>query len=207
MYQFALIAIGLIVLTLGKRIAVMSAALGGLLGVLVLRILPGPTDSWVELLIPVGLAIAGFFLASFVSLAVNVVVPILGALGGALLATGILDVFGSESRGLYWLLAIVGGLAGWFLARTFKDVALIVLSGLIGGVLITRGLMPWFPSLQSELGTLLILVLAGGSVAFQSGFMAKRSAAAEAKAASQAQATAPVQPAVEGGSQAAGNNQ
>ena len=69
-------------------------------------------------------------------------------------------------------IAVVGGVVGLIMVRRYKDWAMIVLAGLIGGLLVTRGLTIWLPFLQGAFGTLLVIVLAGGGIAFQGGFIA-----------------------------------
>ena len=64
LFPVLIIAIGLVVLALGKKLAVMGAAVGALLGVVLLRLLNIPlTDVLLTLLIPGLLAVIGFFVA------------------------------------------------------------------------------------------------------------------------------------------------
>ena len=80
MFPVLIIAIGIVVLVLGKRLAVMGAAVGALLGVVLLRLLNIPlTDVLLTLLIPGLLAIIGFFVAGFAKGIVNIVLLVLGA--------------------------------------------------------------------------------------------------------------------------------
>jgi hypothetical protein len=178
MFPVLIIAIGITVLVLGKRLAVMGAAVGALLGVGLLRLLNIPlTDIFLTLLIPGLLAVGGFFVAGFAKGIINIVLLVLGALAGAAIVLVFLDLFHINSGVLDWLLAVVGGVVGLILVRRYNDWALIIFAGLIGGLLVTRGLTVWFESLQSVLGTLLVLVLAGGSIAFHGGFLGKGKAA------------------------------
>ncbi len=71
------------------------------------------------------------------------------------------------------LLVVVGGIIGVVLVRSFKDASMTILAGLVGGLLVTRGLSIWLPFVQGALATLLVIVLAGGGIAYQSGFFAK----------------------------------
>jgi hypothetical protein len=176
MFPVLIIAIGIVVLALGKRLAVMGAAIGALLGVALLTLL-GPSEVWVALAIPAGLAVAGFFVAGFAKAIVKIVLLVMGALAGALIVMGFLDLLKVPSGGLYWLLAVVGGVVGLILVRRYEGPALIVFSGLIGGLLVVRGLSDWLPSLKDgALGTLIVIVLAGLSIAYQGGFLARRNA-------------------------------
>ena len=84
MFPVLIIAIGIAVLVLGKKLAVMGAAVGALLGVALLRLLNIPlTDVLLTLLIPGLLAVIGFFVAGFAKGIVNIVLLVLGALAGA----------------------------------------------------------------------------------------------------------------------------
>jgi hypothetical protein len=194
MFPGLIILIGLAVLAFGKRLSVLGAAVGALLGVGLMRLFTIELDSWTALLLPGGLAIAGFFLAALTKTVVNIIIMVLGALAGAAIVLGMLDIF-NVTFGIWdWLFAAAGAGLGLFMVRRFADWALIILAGLVGAILITRGLTVWFPSLQGALGTLLVIVLAGGGIAYQGGIIDKRRAAAQAKAAEQAQATPPPQP-------------
>lgn len=184
MFPVLIIAIGIAVLVFGKRLAVMGAAVGALLGVGLLRLLNIPlTDVLLTLLIPGLLAVIGFFVAGFAKGIINIVLLVLGALAGAAIVLAFLDLFRINAGLLDWILAIVGGVVGLILVRRYHDWALIILAGVIGGLLVTRGLSAWLPFLNDSLvGTLLVLVLAGGSIVYEGGFLGKRKAAAPASA-------------------------
>jgi len=192
MYPILLIAIGLAVLLLGKRLAVLGAAIGAIVGVSLLYLFNATGDAWLQLFLVVGLAVVGFFAAGFAKAIVNVVLLVLGSLAGAAIVLGFLNLFQSEAGWLGWLFAAVGALIGFIMVRNFKDLALVILSGLIGGLLVTRGLSAWLTFLQQgALGTILTLVLAGGGIVFQGGFSGKDKVAAEAQAAPQPVAETP----------------
>jgi hypothetical protein len=175
MFPVLIIAIGIAVLVLGKKLAVMGAAVGALLGVGLLRLLNIPvTDLLLTLLIPGSLAVIGFFVAGFTKAIVNIVLLVVGALAGAAIVLAFLDLFHINSGLLDWILALVGGVIGLILVRRYNDWALIILAGVVGGLLVTRGLSAWLPFLKDTLGgTLLVIVLAGGSIAYEGGFLGK----------------------------------
>ena len=52
----------------------------------------------------------------------------------------------------------------------------------MGALLVMRGLTILLPALQGISGTLIVIVLAGASIAFQGGILGKRKAAAQAPA-------------------------
>ena len=175
MFPIFVIAIGIAVLAFGKRLAVLGAAVGALFGLALLHLFPGANSSpMLALMIPLLLAVIGFFVAGFAKGIVNIVVTVLGALAGAAIVIGFVDLFGTTSGLLYWFLALLGGVIGVILVRRFKDWAMIILAGLIGGLLVTRGLTEWFPFIQDAVRTLLVLVLAGASIVYQGGFLNKR---------------------------------
>ncbi len=191
MFPILAIAIGVTVLVVGKRLAVLGAAVGGLLGVGLLRLSSGTPDPLLALLIPGLLAVIGFFVAGFAKGIVNIVLLVIRALGGAAIVLAFLDLFKINSGLLDWLLAVIGGVVGLILVRRYKDWALIILAGLLGGLLVTRGLTTWLPILEGALGTLLVIVLAGASIVFQGGFLGKRKAAAQAKPVNDGQSAPP----------------
>lgn len=176
MYPVLVIAIGIAVLVLGKRLAVLGAAVGALLGAILLGLLSPSGSLLIQLLFVGGFAVAGFFLAGVAKAFVDIILLVIGAIGGAVIVLAFLGLFQIESNLFVWLLAIVGGVVGLMMVRRFKDSAMIVLAGLIGGLLVTRGLSA-FPLLgflkEGIWGALLTIVLAGGSIAYQGGFLSK----------------------------------
>ena len=142
-----------------------------------LRLFPGQSAPLLELAIPIVLAVIGFFAAGFAKGIVNIVLMVLGALAGAAITQGFLDLFSFNSGLLDLLLVLVGGVIGLVLVMRFKEWAMIILAGLVGGLLVTRGLTVWLPFLQGATGTLLVIVLAGVGIAVQGGFSGKRKTA------------------------------
>ncbi len=179
MFPFLEILIGLAVLALGKRLAVLGAAVGALFGLALLTIFPGIDNMFIRLAIPTGLAIAGFFFAGFAKGIVDIVLLVIGALAGAAIVVNFLNLFNAGSGLIGVILAVVGGVVGMILVRRFKDIAMIVLAGLIGGLLVVRGLTAWLPFLQGGAGTLLVLALAAGGIAYQGGFVSGKKKAAD----------------------------
>jgi hypothetical protein len=190
LFPVLIIAIGIAVLVAGKRLAVMGAAVGALLGVGLLYLLNIPlTDVLLTLLIPSSLAVIGFFVAGFAKGIVNIVLLVVGALAGAAIVLAFFNLFNIGSTLLVWLLAVVGGVVGLIMVRRYHDWAMLIFSGVVGGLLITRGLGVWLSFLQGVIGTLLVIVLAGGSIVLQGGFLSK------GKAAPPASGTPPTPPA------------
>jgi len=174
LFPVLIIAIGIAVLVVGKRLAVMGAAVGALLGVGLLYLLniKVTENLLLALLIPGLLAVIGFFVAGFAKAIVNIVLLVLGALAGAAIVLAFFNLFNIGSTLFVWILAVVGGVVGLIMVRRYHDWAMLIFSGLIGGLLVTRGLSEWFDFLKNSLvGTLLVLVLAGGSIFIQGGFL------------------------------------
>ncbi|MBP6440116.1 MAG: hypothetical protein KA259_00810 [Caldilineaceae bacterium] len=186
MFPVALIAIGVAVLVFGRRLAILGAAVGALLGVVLLGLFTASGDLWLQLAFVGGLAVAGFFVAGFARGIVDVVLLVMGALGGAAITLALLDLLGMTDPGaVRWLLAVVGGAVGLIMMRRFRrgsrDWGIIILASLIGALLVTRGLTALLPFLQDTIWrSLLFIVLAGGGFVYQGGFLAQRKAAKKA---------------------------
>ena len=185
MFPILLILIGIAVLVFGKRLAVLGAAVGALLGVGLLSLFSASGDPLLQFAVVGLLAVLGAFVGGFAKGLVNIIVLVLGALAGAAIVLGFLDLFNIGPGPLNWLLAVVGGFVGLILIRRSRkgsqDWGMIILAGLVGALLVTRGLTIWLPALQGVSGTLIVLVLAGASIAFQGGYLSKRKAAAAAQ--------------------------
>ena len=178
MFPVLTIAIGIAVLAFGQRLTVIGAAVGALLGAGLLRLFPGSADPLFQIALVGGFAVVGLLCAGLAKSIINLVILVLGTLGGAAIAMGFLDIFLVDFTALAWLLVVVGGVVGLVAVRRFRrgpnDWGMIILAGLVGALLVTRGLTIWLPSLQGALGTLLVIVLAGGSIAFQGGVLSRR---------------------------------
>jgi hypothetical protein len=194
-YPLLLVVLGAAVLLLGKRIAVLGAAVGAILGVTFLQIFNVQADFLFEILVVGGLAVAGFVLAGMAKGIVNIVLVVLCALAGAAIALGFLNLFNLSFGFLDWVIGAVGALVGWMLYRRFNEMALVILSSLIGALLITRGLATWIPSLAEPgwLRTVAVIVLAGLGIGLQGGLIGRGKAEAEAQAQAAAAAPAPPQ--------------
>jgi hypothetical protein len=174
MFPILVIAIGIAVLLFGKRLAVMGAAVGALLGIGLLNLFPGSTTPLTILLIPGLLAVLGAVFAGFAKGIVNIVLMVLGAFAGAAIVLGFLDLFGLNFGWLDWVFAVIGGVIGLIMVQRFADLALTILAGLIGALLITRGLTDWMPFLEGFLGTLLVMVLTGVGITYQGGLFGSK---------------------------------
>jgi hypothetical protein len=195
-----LIVLGIIVLVLGRRLSVLGAAVGALVGVILLRLLPGTFELGVQLLIVLGLALGGFFAAAFARGVIDVVILVIGALAGAGIALAIVDLFKLDlGLLLQWVLVIIGAVIGFMIIRRgrrgSRDWGMILLASLVGSLLIVRGLAQLFPSLQDTvISTLLFVGLALVSIIYQGGFLSGRKAQPVATVAPAAPAAPAVTP-------------
>jgi hypothetical protein len=169
-----LIGLGLIVLAFGKRLAILGAGVGALLGFGILRILPGTLEGWLWLMIPFGLAILFAVGAGLAKGLISLVTLALGALAGGAIVLALLDLFSLDWGFTNWLLALVGAVIGVALMARFKDWAVIILAVLVGTFLCMRGLQMLFPSLDDVFASLIGLVLAGLGIAYQGGLFGKK---------------------------------
>jgi hypothetical protein len=182
MFPILLIAIGIAVLVLGKRLAVLGAAVGALLGIGLLYLFPGSGTPLLSLGLVILLAVIGFFVSAFAKGLINIILLVIGALAGAAIVLGFLNLFNISPGLLNWVLAVAGGVVGLVLIRRARrgsqDWGIIILAGLVGALLVTRGLTIWLPFLQGFLGTLVVIVLAIVSIIYQGGILTGRKAVA-----------------------------
>lgn len=172
-----LIVVGIIVLIFGRRLAILGAAVGALLGFIVVRLLNDPSMG-TQLLIVLGLTLGGFFAAAFARGIVEVVILVIGALAGAGIVLGFLNLFNLDLGLLGWLLAVVGAVIGFMLMRRARrgsrDWGMIILASLVGALLIGRGLTQLIPALQDTLISSLVLIAAVAfGIIFQGGYLDK----------------------------------
>lgn len=177
MFPILVIVIGITVLLLGQRLAVMGAAVGLLLGVGLLALFPGDSGPWITLGLPIAFALVGLFAGGFAKGIVEVVVLVIGALAGAAIVLAFLNIFRIDLGLVNWLLALVGGVIGLIAIRrsrkASKDWGMIILASLVGGLLIARGIAILIPSLDSTVNTLIVLALTAGGIVYQGGFLNK----------------------------------
>ena len=168
------IVLGLIVLAFGNRLALLGAGVGALLGIGILRFLPGSQDSLLWLIVPIGLAIL-FALGSGLAKGILTLITLaIGALAGGAIVLAVLDLFGLDWGLINWLLALIGAVVGAGLVSRFKDWAVIILAAIVGALLTVRGLQMLIPSFQGFVASLFGLLLAGIGIAYHGGFIGKR---------------------------------
>ena len=135
MFPILVIAIGIAVLVFGKRLAVLGAAVGALLGVGLLNLFSASGDPLLQLALVGLLAVLGAFAGGFARGLVDIVILVLGALAGAAIVLGFLNLFNIGPGLLNWVLAVVGAVVGFILMRRSrkgsKDWGIIILAGLV----------------------------------------------------------------------------
>lgn len=170
----SLILLGIIVLLFGKRLALLAAGVGALLGAGLLRFLPGTQDNLFLLILPLGLAILFAFGASFAKSIINLVILALGALAGGAIILAILDLFGLDFGFTNWILALMGAVIGAAVIMRFKDLPILILAGIVGALLFVRGIQLLVPALDGFLASLITIALAVISIAYQRGLFRSR---------------------------------
>jgi hypothetical protein len=161
------VAVGLLLLALGKRLFWLFVAAVGFVATLAVATQFFQPQS--ELTLFVIAAVAGFVGALLAVFAQKLAIGIAGFLAGGYLAIGLLGLFGVELGPQWWQPFLIGGILGALLSYPLFDWALIVLSSLTGAVLIVQAL---------EVGTGLALPLtvlgALVGVAIQAGMHRRR---------------------------------
>lgn len=165
------IVLGLVMLFFGSRLVLLASGVGALLGIGILRLLPGSQDNWLWLIIPIGLAIIFALGAGIARGLVSLATLAVGALAGGAIVLAGLELFGVDWGLINWILVLVGAVIGASLMSRFKNWAVIFLAALVGALLCVRGLQIMLPFIDGVIASLIGLVLAGGSVAYQGGFI------------------------------------
>ena len=130
-----LIGFGVALLLYGTRLWLLGAGTGALLGLGLLRLLPGEQSGVLGLLVVLVLAaIVGVF-AGVAKGLVALVVMALGFLAGGAMAFAVLDLLGGGFGLLDWLVSLVAAVVVAVLARRYSTWAFIVLAGLVGALL------------------------------------------------------------------------
>lgn len=170
----AMIVLGVVVLAIGARLVILGAAVGALLGLAILRFVPGAQDGLLGILIPIILAVVFAFGGAFFRGIVGLLTMAIGAVAGAAIVLSVFDLFSLDLGFLGIVLAIVGALVGIVIINRFKDWAVYILAAVVGALLIVRGLQMIFPDFTGIFATILGLVLTVGGAAYQSGTVGGR---------------------------------
>jgi hypothetical protein len=161
------IVLGLVVLLFGRRVWLLAAGAGALLGIGFLQFLPDIQDGIWAVLLVFGLALAGGILGFVVKGLSHLVVMILGFIAGGGLVLAGLGALGLDLGLMAFAIAALGGLIAAVLANRFFDWAVLVLAGLVGAALTMRGLQLLVPSLVGWIALLIGVALAVLGIWFQ----------------------------------------
>ena len=178
-FAILILALGILVLALGNRLVILGAGVGALVGIGILRFLPGSQESLWWWVIPIGLAVLCMIGAVVFKGFVSLITLAIGAVAGAAIVLAALDLFGLNFGLFDWILALIGAVLGVIVIGRFKDWAFIALAALVGALLTVRGLQMFVPFLQGFVASLLGVVLAGGSIAYHGGFLGGRKPATQ----------------------------
>ena len=153
--QIISILIGIVVLTLGRKLFWLAVGVVGfILGLsLVVRYMGGQPD-WVIL---VTALVAGGIGALLAVLVQKVAAGVAGFLLGGYIAVWLLQLFELDLNQWAWLFFIIGGIIGIILILSLLELALIILSSLAGATLIVQAIP--FSSLVAGLLFLTLLVV------------------------------------------------
>lgn len=163
----AVIVLGAVVLLFGRRMALLGAGAGALLGVGLLQFLPGAQDGFLGLLVVGGLAVAGGIFAIVAKGVTHIVIMVIGFIAGGALVLAGLDALGIDLGLWGFVVASLGGLIAAVLANRFFDWAVIVLAALVGAALVMRGLQILMPDLVAWLGPVIGIALAALSIVYE----------------------------------------
>lgn len=184
MFPLLVIAIGIAVLIVGKRLAVLGGAVGALVGLGLVQLFPALQGGFLPWIIVLGLAILGVIGGGFAKGIVEVVIWVIGALAGAAVVLGVFDLFNSDGGLLKWVLVVAGAAVGLILIRRARrgsqDWGIIILASLVGALLIGRGLGLLIPSLDGLMKTVIVVALAVIGIVFQGGVLGRRQAKEQA---------------------------
>jgi hypothetical protein len=135
-----LIALGLAALFFGKRFWLLGAATGALLGIGLVRLIPGVGAGYFAVMVVFGLAIVlGILGVVFKGLS-RMFLMIVGFIAGGGVVMGVLGSLGISLGFFDFVLALIGALIGLVLVNRFFDWAIIVLAALVGATLTMRGI-------------------------------------------------------------------
>jgi hypothetical protein len=136
MAQLIFILIGLVILTLGRKLFwLLVGTVGFLVGLVLAAQWLSEQPDWVILVAALLGGIVGALLAIFVQ---KIAVSIAGFVVGGWALIWLLESFNLDLGQWQWLLAIVGGIIGLILAISLFEAALIVMSVLVGTILIVQ---------------------------------------------------------------------
>ena len=143
-----------------RRLWLLGAGAGALLGTGLLRLLPGLADNVLGLAVVVGLAILVGVLGLLGTAFTRIILLAIGFFVGGGVTLGFIDALGLNLGLLDWILAVIGGIVAAVVFVRFMPWAFIIFASLVGSMLMVRGVtVAALPSLVGPLGTVLVVAL------------------------------------------------
>jgi len=161
------VVVGLLLLTLGKRLFWLFVAGVGFVATLAVATQFFQPQS--ELTLFVIAVVAGFVGALLGVFAQKLAIGIAGFLAGGYLAIGLLGLLGIELGPQWWQPFLIGGILGALISYPLFDWALILLSALTGAVLVVQAL-----EIGTDLALPLTVLAALVGVVIQAGIYRRR---------------------------------
>lgn len=167
-----MIALGVILLLSGKRLWLVGAGVGALLGAGLVGLMPDLLGGTLGYLVIIGLAVALGVMAIMFKGFTNLIAFGIGFMAGGAIILSILNMFSFNNGLLTVVFVLVFGLIGALLARKFTTLVILVIGALIGALLITGAISMFVEGasgapLPEALSSFLVVVLSGFGVWFQ----------------------------------------
>jgi len=155
-----LVVFGALVMLFGRRMFVLTAGIGALIGLGVLNLVPREQVGLFAVLLVSGLAIIGGLVGLFIKGSSHVLITIIGFLAGGAITLAIFDSMGFTVGLFDLLVGLIGALIGLALANRFSDWAVVVMPAVTGALLVTRGLQLFNSLMVGIIGTTIWIILA-----------------------------------------------
>lgn len=155
-----LVVLGALVLIFGKRMYILTAGIGALLGVGVLNLIPSEQVLSFAVLLISGLALVGGLIGLLFKKMNLILVMLIGFLAGGAITFAIFDSQGFGIGGFDYLIGLIGAVVGLILARRFPEWATAVIAAATGALLVTRGLQLFNSLMVGIIGTAIWIILA-----------------------------------------------
>ena len=162
-FAIVLTVFGVALLLIGKRLWLLGAGIGALLGTSLVFLIPGLLSGWLGVLVILGLAVTFGVLAIIFKGFTRLITWGIGFFAGAAIVMSLLDILSINAGGWNVLLGFAGGVVGAVLANRYFDWVIIIAAAIIGAMLAVRGIEMLLGSvgLNDALATLLVVALAG----------------------------------------------
>lgn len=170
-----LIVFGIALVFIGKRLWLLGAGIGALLGTSLVFLFPWLFGGWLGVLTILGLAVLLAVLVIVFKGFTRLITWGIGFFAGGAIVMSLLDLLTINAGGWNVLLGFAGGVIGAVLANRYFEWVIIFSAAIIGAMLAVRGveLLLGGAGLNDALATLLVVALAGFGIWYH--FRNKRS--------------------------------